>query len=125
MEAQDKAEEQQKQSSSDMETLMKEKQKLETELSVAAEQARTIEKQYQMERAETSLRESEEQEKIRLLMERLESSSTSLEKKQQALDLEKKAIAEQREEIREQFENMRRTEEEFQQRLGNLKEKVS
>jgi predicted nucleic acid-binding Zn-ribbon protein len=123
-EAHQAAEQQQQQSSADIDTLMQEKKKLQGELAAAVERANTVEKQHETERAAASIRESEEREKVRLLMERLEVNGANLEKKQQAVEREQKAIAEQKEQIREEYETLRQAQEDLEERFEELQEKV-
>jgi predicted nucleic acid-binding Zn-ribbon protein len=118
------AEQQQEQSSADIDTLVQEKKKLQGELAAAVERASTVEKQHEMERAAATIREAEEREKVRLLTERLEVNGANLEKKQQAVELKQKAIAEQKEQIREEFETLRQAQKDLEERFEELQEKV-
>ena len=124
----DTVEEQKKQHSLEVNTLLGEKKIIEEELASALKRADSWEKTVKrltMDQVENKLQETEEREKIRLLMERLEVNGTKLENKLKDVELREKRIEEQKEQLREQFEVSRKAGEEFQERFSELREKVS
>jgi hypothetical protein len=128
MDARDAAAEHERVSSLQVNSLVEEKKRVDEELASALKRANAWEKEVRRlenEREKSLLRETEELEKIRHLMERLEVNETKLEQKLKAVEFEEQLVERQKEQVREQLEASRQAGKELTERLDKLVEKVN